>query len=221
MMAKTVVVIPAFNEEKRIGEVLKAVKSKDFFVVVVDDGSRDRTSKFARLYADVVLRHPVNMGKGVALKTGIAEALRQKPDYIVTMDADGQHASEDIPRLLSCLKQADISIGSRVADSSMPLAFRIGNAFIRSAFKALFGAALGDTQSGFRTYTANAAKKLSWESQGYAVETEMLVSAVRKRLKIVEVPIKTVYLERYKGTTVLDGIKIFARMLLWRLRLWL
>jgi glycosyltransferase involved in cell wall biosynthesis len=216
---KTVVVIPAYNEERNIGEVLRKARRYARQVIVVDDGSRDRTSAIARRYAAVAIRHRVNMGKGRALATGIQAALEESPDVVVTMDSDGQHDPADIPRLVAALRRADIAIGTRVTRGTMPFVRRFGNAAIRHAFHALFGARVEDTQSGFRAYRAGLLRRLRWGTSGYAADTEILVDALRKGARITEVPIKTIYRDAYKGTTVMDGVRIVFRMLRWKLRI--
>jgi glycosyltransferase involved in cell wall biosynthesis len=214
---KTVIVIPAYNEARNIGAVLKDVRKYAKTVIVVDDGSKDATSDVARKYATLALKHRVNMGKGRALATGIQAALAEYPDAIITMDSDGQHEPKDIPRLLAALAKADIAIGTRQLDSSMPLVFRLGNAVIRQTFRTLFGTLVHDTQSGFRAYRTGIVRKLAWETSGYAADTEILVQAIRKDARLAEVPIKTIYRDTYKGTTVMDGIRIVLRMIGWKL----
>jgi glycosyltransferase involved in cell wall biosynthesis len=216
---KTVIVIPAYNEEKYLAGVLKNVRRSGKPIIVVDDGSRDRTSAIARRHATLALRHRVNMGKGRALATGIQAALAEGADVVVTMDSDGQHDPRDIPRLLAAVRNADIAIGTRQPGGDMGPIKQFGNAVIRHAFHALFGARVNDTQSGFRAYRARILKGLSWKTSGYAADTEILIAAIRRGARITEVPIKTIYHERYKGTTVTDGIRIVLRMIGWKLGL--
>jgi len=214
---KTCIVIPAYIEESTIKDIVK--RSKQYgYVIVVDDGSTDSTYKNAKS-ADLLLKHIVNMGKGLALKTGTEASLDNGADIIVTIDADGQHSPDDIPKLINTLKKEklDIIIGSRPADKNMPLVLKIGNKFLYVAFKLLFHANIEDTQSGFRVFKTNIYKKIEWESTGYAVETEMLVNLNKYNIKYKEIPIKTKYSSKYKGTTVIDGLKIFLNMLYWRI----
>ncbi|RMF56014.1 glycosyltransferase family 2 protein, partial [Candidatus Woesearchaeota archaeon] len=215
---KTIAIIPAYNEEKNIGNVISETKKYVDEVIVVDDNSSDKTTEIARSKADVVMRHIVNMGKGVALKTGFEEAIRRKADFLVAIDADGQHKPKDIPRLLKEINEVDIVIGSRLLNEKMPFVQKAGNIFIQKMFELLFKKKIRDTQSGFRVIRSKVYKKIKWEAQQYAVETEMLVNACRNNLRIKEVPIETIYLDNYKGTTVFDGIKIFVRMIFLKLR---
>src|SRR3989344_142152 len=214
---KICIVIPAYNEEKTIKDIIQR-SEKHGYVIVVDDGSTDLTYKNAKS-ADLLLKHVVNMGKGLALKTGVEASIGKKADIIVTIDADGQHKPEDIPVLLNTLKKKklDIVIGSRPTDKNMPFILKVGNKFLYSAFKFLFHVNIKDTQSGFRVFKSKIYKKIEWESSSYAVETEMLVNVGKYDLKYEEVPIETRYSSTYKGTTVIDGIKIFLNMLYWKI----
>ena len=136
------------------------------------------------------------------------------------MDSDGQHRPEDIPRFVAALKNVDIVFGSRSLNKKMPFVLRFGNWFINKVNSTLFGVALGDTQSGYRAMTAQTYDKIKWKSTKYSVESEMIANVGRKRLKYKEIPIKTIYSDNYKGTTVFDGIKIVLNMLWWKINRW-
>ncbi len=216
---KIVAIIPAYNEERTISEVIKSTKKYVDEVIVIDDGSKDKTSEMSK-FANFVATHPINMGKGVALKTGFEAAIKRGADIIITLDADGQHDPNDIPKLINILtkEKADIVIGSRKLNEKMPLIFKFGNWFLNKLFTFLFKQAIADTQSGFRAFRANIYDKIKWTTSTYAVETEMLANAGKKKLICKETPIETLYLDKYKGTTIFDGISIFFRMLSWKLR---
>ncbi|QQG38526.1 MAG: glycosyltransferase family 2 protein [Candidatus Woesearchaeota archaeon] len=215
---KTIAIIPAYNEEKNIERVIEGTKKYVNYTIVVNDGSIDKTVEKARK-ADLVLTHLVNMGKGLALKTGIEAAIQKKTDVIITIDADMQHDPDDIPRLLKEIKRgSDIVIGSRTIDKEMPFVLKFGNWFLHNSFKKLFKVNIKDTQSGFRAFKSSIYPQLKWASEGYAVETEMLINLNKYNLEYKEIPIKAVYTDKYKGTTPVDGIKIFLSMLLWKLK---
>ncbi len=225
MSDRLAVVVPAHNEASRIGAVLSTLPSKlagfgSPQVIVVDDGSSDETSGVARRHGATVVRHPVNLGKGGALRTGCEAALRRGCDVILVMDADGQHRASDIPKLLLPIQagRADLVLGCRPFSGQMPATMRLGNWGLSGLFGFLFGRHFRDTQSGMRAMTAAAYRRLRWDATSYAVETEMLVRAARARLRVAEVEIETVYHDAYKGTTALDGMKILADMLRWRAR---
>ena len=213
---KTAAVIPAYMEQDTIGDVIRKTKQYVDYVVVVDDGSIDDTSLNSK-DADLVIRHPVNMNKGFAMITGIEAAIREGAENIITIDADDQHDPSDIPRFLSALDEADIVFGSRKLNSSMPPVLRFGNWFLSTTTNILYGIKVSDTQSGYRAFTKEAYKKIKWKSKDYRVETEMIMNAAKNNLKYKELFISTRYLNAHKGTTVVDGVKIFTSLLVWKI----
>lgn len=217
MTKKTFVIIPAYNEEKHIKQVIEKTKKYCKDITVVDDGSKDKTHEIAKREGVHALRHVVNLGKGAALKTGCEYALRKGAKILIAMDADGQHRPEDIPRFLKALKGKDIVFGSRSLDRKMPSVLKFGNWFINTVNKMLFGVRLSDTQSGYRAFTAETYKKIRWKSTSYSVESEMIANVGKHDLDYKEIKIKTIYSDDYKGTTVVDGMKIVANMIWWKI----
>jgi glycosyltransferase involved in cell wall biosynthesis len=219
---RIIAVVPAYNEEKTIGSVVSKTKNYVDKVVVVDDFSKDNTSKEAKKAGAIVLRHPVNLGLGSSLKTGCEAALRLKGDVIVTLDGDGQHDPKQIPKLAGLLQREDLDIvfGRRPYDKKMPVIKKIGNWGIDTTSRVLYGIDVKDTQSGFRVFTAEAYKKIKWDSQKYAVSSEIVMNAGKKKLKYKNAVVKTIYLDEFKGTTVLNGVKIITQMMIWRLTRW-
>lgn len=211
-------VIAAFNEEKDIGLVLSEVKKYTPNIVVVDDGSKDKTCQIAKENNVYVLKHIVNLGKGAALKTGCDFAVKNKAKILILIDADGQHDPEEIPNFLKEIKENDIVFGYRKFSRAMPLIFKIGNTLINRMTRFLYDINLNDTQSGYRALTADAYKKIRWKSADYSVESEMIANAGKNHLRYKQIPIETVYSDKYKGSTLFDGIKIVCNMFLWRLR---
>lgn len=220
------IVIPVYNEGDRIREVLKRIKRiiPNVQVILVDDGSQDSTTQMVvQEYPHIkIIEHDINLGKGAALRTGCEAAVYLSADLIVVMDGDGQHKAEDVPRLLDALDRGsfDIVFGRRRRSSTMPLVFRIGNSFLTSSIRLFFNIFIQDTQSGFRAFTREAYEKIRWEASDYSVETEMIIRAGKSNLRYAEIEIPTIYLDKYKGTTPSDGLKIFFRMILWKF-LWL
>ena len=214
---RTIAIIPAHNEEKRISKVIRKTKKYVKNVVVVDDGSKDQTVNCAEQENVVVLKHIINLGKGAALKTGCEYAVMNGFDHIVVLDSDGQHDPAEIPLFLDALKKTDVVFGSRSFNKNMPFVMRFGNWFIRQVNKQFFGVSIQDTQSGYRAFTSHAYKKMRWKSLNYSVESEMIANVGKKNLKYKEIKITTKYLDRYKGTTILDGIKIVLNMFWWKL----
>lgn len=213
-----VAVVPAHNEEKRIGNVIK--KSRRFVdrVIVIDDGSTDETGKVARKAGAVAVRIEKNSGKGRALRAGVEVARKLRPDKLVFLDGDGQHRAEDIPKFLEKLEKSEVVFGQRVG-GDMPPVKRFGNWFLQKMFNFLFGYSMGDTQCGFKAIRAEVIDRLMWESNGYFMDTEMAARASASNLRIGEVKIPSVYHDPSKGTTVTDGVIIGVKMIWLKLKL--
>ncbi len=216
---KIFVVIPAFNESKRIEQVLEDIKDIGFPIIVVDDGSKDSTFEQAKKHHVIVLRHRINLGKGAALRTGCETAFSLGAEAIVMMDADGQHKVEDLPKFINALetKKFDIIFGSRNLMFGVPLVRFMGNKVASIVVNLLFGIYISDLICGYRAFSRQAFKKLEWRSTGYGLETEMVIKTGLNKLKYCEVPVKTVYYDRFKGVTILDALTIFGSVLKWRL----
>lgn len=214
---KAAVIIPAYNESSTIETVIRKVQEHISTVIVVDDGSHDATTPLAQQQGAIVLRHPVNLGKGAALKTGCDYAQQQGVEHVIVMDADGQHDPREIPAFLSLLQNKDIVFGCRRIPDSMPLVFRVGNRTINIVLRLLYGLAIEDSQCGYRAWRMSVYPLLRWEALNYYVETEMVIKAGKKKLRSVQLPIQTIYRDNYKGTTVMDGLFIVAKMIAWRL----
>ncbi len=214
------VVIAAYNEEKHITDVIKKTRKYCKNIIVVDDGSKDDTFGKAKKKSVIVLRHIVNMGKGAAVKTGCDFALKKGAKVIVLLDADMQHDPKEIPNFLKALKDVDIVFGYRRLDKRMPLVLRAGNWFINKITNLLYKVNLRDTQCGYRAFTADAYKKIRWKALDYSLESEIIANVGKNHLKYREVPIQTIYSDKYKGTTVIDGIRIVINLLIWRLGKW-
>jgi glycosyltransferase involved in cell wall biosynthesis len=192
---KTIAAIPAFNEEKYIGTVVLQAKQYVDQVIVLDDGSDDRTSDVARLAGAEVVRHAANRGKGAALQSLMLEARNRGADILVFLDADAQHNPNEIPRLIKPITEGfDLAIGSRKAQSNKtPRYRRAGQKMLLYSANALSGTRLTDSESGFRAISRKAISEINLTEKGFAVETEMIVQASEKGLKIVEVPISNIY----------------------------
>ncbi|MEK6808510.1 MAG: glycosyltransferase family 2 protein [Nanoarchaeota archaeon] len=212
------VIIPAYNEENYIKGVIEKAKKYTKHIVVVDDGSKDSTKSIAEDEGVITLSHIVNLGKGSALKTGCDYVIKKLAEKIIVLDADAQHNPNDIPMFFSALENADIVFGYRKIDKNMPFILRFGNYAINKIAKLLFNIDLRDTQCGYRAFTASAYNEIRWRASDYSMESEMVANTGKKKLKYAEVPIETVYLDKYKGTTIMTGVKIVLNMLSWRIR---
>lgn len=213
----TIAVLPAFNESQTIGEVCKRTLQEADQVIVVDDHSKDHTYEAAKAAGAHVLRHAVQRGAGRATATGIVAALRLQADFIVTLDADGQHLPEEIPGLVEPLRaqRADLTLGCRTLNrQDMPILRQLGNHAANWWTWLLFGIHVSDSQSGYRGLTQATAQKLPLEARGYEFCSLTLGAAARLHLRIEEVPITTIYTDysRSKGQSVLQSVKTLAKI---------
>jgi len=217
MRKKIFVVIPAHNEQKHVYDVVRATKKYVDKVIVVDDGSEDKTKEMAEKAKAITLRHLVNLGKGASLKTGCDYAIKNKADIIIAMDADAQHNPNDIPNFLENIKNYDVVLAYRKMNKKMPTILRFGNWVINKTIKFLYGIKIKDSQCGYRTFTAKAYKKLRWEASDYSMESEMIAKIGKHKLTYTEIPVEMIYSDKYKGTTIFDGIKIIFNLLMWKM----
>lgn len=215
-----VAVIPAYNESDRIHAVVSETKKYVDRVVVVDDGSRDDTAEKATVSGVDVLSHAINLGKGAAARTGCDYARDLGATQIVLLDGDGQHEPHEIPRFAKALAHVDMVFGQRKKSKNMPALYRVGNWGLTMMSKVLFGIGIADSQCGFRALSAQAYKTVRWDSSDYGMESEMIVRAGVAGLSHKELSIKTIYHDRYKGTGVVDGLKIGLNLLRWRVTIW-
>lgn len=200
------IVIAAYNEQPRLGDTLARLLATGCAnVVVVDDGSKDDTVAVALRHPVWVLRHLLNLGQGAALQTGIAFALKNHAEYIITFDADGQHDPTEIDRVLAPVAagEADVALGSRFLGTTvaMPFARKLvlkgGILFTRLASNIR----VTDTHNGFRAFTRAAAEKLRITQNRMAHASELLDRIREHHLRYVEVPVTI----RYSADTTAKG----------------
>lgn len=217
------IIAPVYNEEKYIRNFLDSFPEKHLpNLILVDDGSRDKTEEIVKkTYPKITyLKHKINLGKGKSLETGTLKSLQQKADIIIVMDSDMQHKPEDIDRFLEVFRKnpdTDIVFGARKIGKSMPLIPFIGNKLISVTTNLLFHYFVNDTQCGFRAFKSSVFNKIHWESHGYSVETEMIINAAIHKLKYQEITIETIYLEKYKGMNIFDGMAVLFKILGWKI----
>jgi len=192
MTERVIVLIPALNAEPSIGDVVRGCRESVETVVVIDDGSSDRTGEVARAAGAKVLRHEVNRGKGAALKTGFTHALENGFDGVITLDADGQHLPTEIPKLLAARAEsgADLIIGGRahLFDKMLPRRRR-ANQFSARTIAWAAGSAVTDSQSGFRFYSAKLLRAVTLRSDGFDLESEVIVRAGRGGFRVTTIAI--------------------------------
>lgn len=216
---KIVVVVPAFNESRYIGRFLDSLLTITKNVVVVNDGSRDKTQEIVESRRVKCLTHMVNLGKGSALKTGCDYAFVHGADAVIIMDGDGQHSTSDLVQFTRALKSgSEIVLGVRSMDAKMPLARMLGNKGLSIIINLFFHQYITDIPSGYKAFTKRAYRQLLWHSSGYEVEAELAVRIAKSKLPYVEVPISTVYHDKDYGFNLLDawGILIKIPYWLWR-----
>ena len=214
------VVIPVYNEGPRLGALLHEVARHvpADRVVVVDDGSRPAVDR-ALVGGARLVRHAVNLGKGMALRTGCEKALAEGATAVVLMDGDGQHEPREIPRLLAALGEVDIAFAARELGWKVPWVRLFGNRVLNAWTHLLFGLDLSDIWCGYRAFRAEAFPLVAWNASDYAVDVEMAVRAGRAKLRYTQVPIPAIYHDAYKGVTVLDGLRVLVQLAAWRLTL--
>jgi hypothetical protein len=193
-MVRVAVVIPAFQAAATIRDVIErarvAVPAAQ--IIVVDDGSTDGTVSAAQEFA---ILHDENLGKGAALRDGIHEAITHGASVVVTLDADGQHPPEEIPRLLQPIAEAkaDLVLGARKRDRVMPLARRFTNWLSASLASRIGGQPVSDAQTGFRAFTREVAEGVHPAGERYEYEANFLLDALRAGYRVVSVEVPTIY----------------------------
>jgi glycosyltransferase involved in cell wall biosynthesis len=209
-------VIPAYGEEKHIGDVVRRTRQQLDHVLVVDDGSNDQTAARAREAGAEVIVHPQNRGKGEAIKTGLRHWLDRQFTYVVILDADGQHLPEEIDRFVnaSSTLDAQLFIGTRMNDlSGMPPLRRIVNRYMSKRISRTCGQKIPDTQCGFRMLHRHLIPDVLGGANRFDYETEMLIFASRKGYRIESVPISTVYCDEVSSIhPIRDTIRFFKLM---------
>lgn len=213
-------IIPAYNEELSIGSVLISTSKYVDHIIVVDDGSTDNTVEIAEKIGAEIIKHPRNMGKGAALKTGF-NAIK-KTDIIVTMDSDGQHKPKEIPLLIVPIEngEADIVNGSRYLvgkRNGTPAYRRLGQTVLDTATNLNSGLKITDSQSGFRAFAAYTIPVFKFTKTDFSIESEMLMNAADHGYKIMEVQIGVNYNNNngkiHTKNPLKHGIEVFLRLL--------
>ena len=210
-------VIPAYNEEKHIGEVVRRTRQQLDDVLVVDDGSADKTAESAREAGAQVIVHEQNQGKGETIKTGLRHWLERQFDLVIILDADGQHRPEEIDHFIAATFSADepkMVLGNRMNDiSTMPLVRRFVNRWMSRQISTACGQEIPDTQCGYRLLHRQLIPEVLGGAARFDYETEMLIVASRKGFRIASVPISTVYSDEVSSIhPVRDTLRFFKLM---------
>lgn len=220
------ILIPAFNEAGKIGEVIADLSACGYTrVVVVDDGSRDDTAGRARGAGAVVLRHPINCGVGAATATGLAYLSKICAAAAATFDADGQHDPRDLAAVFAPIYDdgADVVIGSRMLNpEGMPRIRRIAQRLASWSTFLLFGQWSTDSQSGLKAFSRRALGAIQLKTNRYEVCSEIIAEIRRRKLVMREVPVRAIYTEYSlsKGQGFTVGLKTLARLFIDRILHW-
>ena len=189
---KLLAIIPALNAEATIGDVVRKAREQIDDVIVVDDGCTDGTADVARAEGATVLRHELNRGKGASLKSGFAYAREHGYDAVITLDADGQHLPSEIPKIVKAWQEtgADLVIGGRahLFDHMLPRR-RMANRFSAWAIAKAAGTRVSDSQSGFRLYSARLIREVKLHTDGFDMESEVIIRAGVRKMRIVVTPV--------------------------------
>jgi glycosyltransferase involved in cell wall biosynthesis len=207
-----IALIPAYNEERFIGDVVRRTL-KNLPVLVIDDGSSDRTVEMAEQAGAEVIRHAANSGKGVALNTGFDAAVARGVDAAITLDADGQHDPDEIPLFIEAFRagEGDLIIGQRDF-SQMPAKSQFGNRVGTWMLGKAMGQPVPDNQSGYRLHSREVMRTCKPSSQRFEAEVEILLRAQMAGFRIAWVPIKTIYNEKVSHFRPIHDSALFVSM---------
>ncbi len=214
---KAAAIIPAYREEKHVGDVVRRTRQQLDHVLVVDDGSNDKTAQQARDAGAEVIAHSQNRGKGEAIKTGLRHWLDRQMTHVVVLDADGQHLPEEIDRFMAAAASSagpSFFLGNRMNNLiGMPLIRRVVNRYMSKRISRFCGQKISDTQCGFRMLDRQLIPELLGGANRFDYETEMLIIASRKGYRIESVPITTVYSDEVSNIQpVRDALRFFKLM---------
>lgn len=214
--ANVVALIPVYNAVEHVGGVVRRTLAQVGRVLVVDDGSTDGSGDEARAAGAEVIRHAANRGKGAAMRTGLARCGELGCEWIVLLDADGQHDPEDIPRLLAGRDGgAKFVVGNRMTQAkSMPFSHYVGNRFSSWVLSRMCRQPLPDSQCGFRLLHRSLLDALKLTADHYEADSEMLILASRAGHRIASAPVATIYADEHSHIRPMKDTLRVARLLL-------
>jgi glycosyltransferase involved in cell wall biosynthesis len=195
-MERIMIIIPAYNEEDSIAKVLSSLNFLPQDITVVDDGSTDNTVPQSRSFGVNVIRHEKNRGKGMAHRTGFEFASKVGATWAITMDADGQHSPEDLPKFIRAIKEkrGDMILGERkISIRTMPFLRFLTNLVTSFIVSILGGKRVKDSQSGFRAIRKEIFASIPLSTCNFQTESELIIKAARRGFKTASVPVRTIY----------------------------
>ena len=222
MFSDTLVAILAYNEQKKIADVLTEVTKKFSNILVVDNNSEDKTINEAKKFKIFIVKHKYNLGKSESMKTALEFAKIKKFKFLAFMDADGQHKTDDLIKICKKIREENnqLIIGYRENLRNLNLTKRIGTLILQKLFFILFKKKVYDIQSGLRVFDISIEKMIYWYSTGinhYFADAEITCNAVINKCKIDQIPIKTFSSEKYKGMNIIQGLYLVLMILYWRI----
>jgi glycosyltransferase involved in cell wall biosynthesis len=218
---KTFIIVPVYNEESlvisTINKILVSVKNS---IVIVDDGSSDKSlslikKEFKENKRVFIVNHIINLGKGAAMKTGLKKAWSLGAEAVIFIDADGQHNPKLLPKFINALEKYPLVFGYRELKEGTPWIRRTGNKIAGKIVETLFKIKRKDLLCGFLGFRKDVYKKIKWKSCRYGIETEMAVKVGKNKLPFFEIKIDTIYIDKYKGVTIFDAMKILLKVPFW------
>ena len=227
---KIALLIPAYNEEKYIGQVIKNCASYHLDMIIIDDGSSDGTAEEVKKirpsnnYRLILLQHHKNNGKGAALDTGFKYALKKNYQGVITLDADAQHDTKEIKKFLQMIEKEnpDLIIGSRFQNhQGMPFLRLTTNYFTSWVISKLAGQKIEDVQSGFRYISNKVIKNIELKTKNFETEPELILKTCWSNYKVKNLPISTIYYDGFvsevnKFTDTIKFFKLMIRSLIWK-----
>ena len=216
-MEDKIVIIPVYQPTSKLIEIINKLNERNLRCIVVDDGSTENIEIFEKLNTKtIILKHEKNMGKGRAIKTGLEYILENEKSVTVvgTMDSDGQHLVLDLEKVMQMVNKKNMFvIGARTFDKNIPIKSKIGNILTRNIFKIVTGKKVTDTQSGLRAFSSDLICNLiKIKGERYEYEMNVLLSMIKQKVDIVEVPIKTIYFDLNNSCSHFHAIKDSLRI---------
>ncbi len=222
MHSDTLVAILAYNEQKKISDVLTDVTKKFSNVLLVDNNSEDHTIQEAKKFKIFLIKHSYNLGKSESMKTALEFAKIKKFRFLAFMDADGQHRANDLIKVCNKIHEENnqLIIGYRENLKNLNLKKRVGTIILQKLFFFLYKKKVYDIQSGLRVFDISIEKMIYWYSTGinhYFADAEITCNAVRNKCKLDQIPIETLSSEKYKGMNIIQGLYLVLMILYWRI----
>lgn len=218
---KVLILVPAYNSNKYINRLLTEIRNtSDLPILIIDDGSDIPIIYSNKFFDTIIIRHENNMGKGIALMTGIKWANKKKYSHVITIDSDLQHSPEYIKQFISIDHNSDIVIGYREFSNNMPYHRRLSNYITSKLLSIRTGIEVKDSQSGYRRYKIDPILNHKYIEKGFQFESEILIKLLINGASINYIRISTIYNDQHSSinniSDTLKFIKLYFRSIMWR-----